>query len=43
MVAKHVNKKFAGKPRVLAINTLLQSLAVLAATFSAVAFYYYLS
>ena len=37
MVAKHVNKKFAGKPRVLAITTLLHSLAALAATFSAVA------
>ena len=33
MVAKHVNKKFAGKPRVLSINTLLHSLATLAATF----------
>ena len=45
MVAKHENKKFAGKPRVLAINTLLHSLAALAAlaaTFSAVAFYCYL-
>ena len=39
MVAKHVNKKFVGKPRVLAINTLLHSLAALAATFSAVAFF----
>ena len=36
MVAKHVNKKNAGKPRVLAINALLHSLAALAATFSAV-------
>ena len=32
MVAKHVNKKNAGKPRVLAINELLPSLVVLAAT-----------
>ena len=39
MVAKHVNKKNAGKPRVLAINGLLQSLVALAATFSAMAFY----
>ena len=37
MVAKHVNKKNAGKPRVLAINALLHSLAALASTFSAVA------
>ena len=36
MVAKHVNKKNAGKPRVLAINALLHSLAALAAIFSAV-------
>ena len=42
VVAKHVNKKNAGKPRVLAINALLHSLAALAATFSAVAFYCYL-
>ena len=42
MVAKHVNKKNAGKPRVLAINALLHSLAALTATFSAVAFYCYL-
>ena len=35
MVAKHVNKKNAGKPRVLAINALLHSLGALAATFSA--------
>ena len=42
MVAKHVNKKNAGKPRVLAINALLHSRAALAATFSAVAFYCYL-
>ena len=34
MVAKHVNKKNDGKPRVLAINALLHSLAALAATFS---------
>ena len=39
MVAKHVNKKNAGKPRVLAINALLLSLAALATTFSAVAPY----
>ena len=32
----------AGKPRVLAINALLHSLAALTATFSAVAFYCYL-
>ena len=31
MVAKHVNRKNAGKPRVLAINVLLHSLAGLAA------------
>ena len=37
MVAKHVNKKNAGKPRVLAINALLHSLAALASNFSAVA------
>ena len=42
MVAKYVNKKNAGKPRVLAINALLHSLAALTATFSAVAFYCYL-
>ena len=41
MVAKHVNKKNVGKPRVLVINALLHSLAALAATFSAVAFYCY--
>ena len=29
MVAKHVNKTNAGKPRVLAINSLLQSLVAL--------------
>ena len=42
MVAKQVNKKNAGKPRVLAINSLLHSLAALAATFSDVAFYWHL-
>ena len=42
MVAKHANKKNAGKPRVLAINTPLHSLAALVTTFSAVAFYCYL-
>jgi len=42
MVAKHVNKKNAGKPGVLAINALLHSLAALVATFRAVAFYCYL-
>ena len=31
MVAKHVHKKYAGKPRVLAINALLHSLVTLAA------------
>ena len=35
----HVNKKNAGKPRVLTINALLHSLVALAATFSAMAFY----
>ena len=39
MVAKHVNKKNAGKPRVLAIKALLHSFVALAATFSAMAFY----
>ena len=39
MVAKHVNKKNAGKRRVLAIDALLHSRAALAATFSAVAIY----
>ena len=39
MVAKLLNKKKADKPPVLAINALLHSLAALAATFSAVAFY----
>ena len=38
----HVKKKNAGKLLVLAINPLLKSLAALAASFSAVAFYYYL-
>ena len=42
MAAKHINKKNAGKPRVLAIDALLHSLAALTATFSAVAFYCYL-
>ena len=32
MVAKHVNKKNAGKPRVLVINALLHSLVALATT-----------
>ena len=41
MVAKHVNKKNATKPRVLAINALLHSLAAVAETVSAVAFYFY--
>ena len=35
----HVNQKNAGKPRVLAINALLHPLAIVAATFSDVAFY----
>ena len=39
MVAKHANKKNAGKPRVLAINAILHSLAALAETFSDVALY----
>ena len=39
MVAKHLNKKYADKSRALAINALLHSLAALAATFSAVAFF----
>ena len=34
IVAKQVNKKNADKPRVLAINSLVHSLAALAATFS---------
>ena len=42
MVAKHVNKKNAGKARVLAINALQHSLTALAATFRAVALYCYL-
>ena len=37
MVAKHLNKKYAGKSRALAIN----ALAALAATFSAVAFNFF--
>ena len=42
MVAELVNKKKAGKPRVLAIiYALLHSLTSLAATFSAVSFYCY--
>ena len=39
MVAKHVNKKNADNPLVLAINALLHSLDALAVTFSAMAFY----
>ena len=39
MVAKHVNKKNAGKPRVLVVNTPLHSHTAFAATFSAVAFF----
>ena len=42
MVAKDLNKKNAGKPRVLAINALLHSLAALVETFSDVALYCYL-
>ena len=38
MIGEHINKKNAGKPRVLAINALLHSLAALAAIFSAAAF-----
>ena len=38
MVAKHVNKKNGGKPRVLTINAFLHSLAAFGADFSAVAF-----
>ena len=38
MAAKHVDKKNAGKPRFLVINAILNSLAALAATFSAVDF-----
>ena len=41
-IAKHVNKKYAAKPRVLTINALQHSLVALAATFSAVAFYCFL-
>ena len=40
MVVKHVDKKNACKPRVLAINALLHSLFALAATFSAMALYH---
>ena len=39
---KHVNKKNAGKPRVLVIDALLHLLASLAASSSAVAFCCYL-
>ena len=42
MVAKQVNKKNAGKPRVLAIYALLHSLAALAETFNDVPLYSYL-
>ena len=42
LVAKHVNDKNTGKPRVLAINALLHLLAALAATFNAMALYCYL-
>ena len=42
MVSKHVKKKNAGKPRVLAIYSLLHSLTALAATFSDEAFYWHL-
>ena len=38
----HVHKKNAGKPRVLAINAIQHSPAALAATFSPIAFYFYL-
>ena len=38
MIGEHINKKNAGKPRVLAINALRHSLAALAAIFSAAAF-----
>ena len=38
MIGEHINKKNAGKPRVLAINALLHSLAALAAIFSAAVF-----
>ena len=41
-VAEHVNKRNAGKPRVLAVNAFVHSLAALAVTFSAVAGYCYL-
>ena len=36
---KHVNKKKAGKPHVLAISALPSSLAAIAEAFNAVAFY----
>ena len=42
MVARHVNKKNAGKPRFFVINALLHSHAALAASFSGVALYCYL-
>ena len=42
MVARHVNKKNAGKPRFFVINALLRSHAALAASFSVVALYCYL-
>ena len=42
MVAEHVNQKNAGKPRFFVINALLHSLAALAESFRAVAFYCYL-
>ena len=40
--AKHVNKKNAGKVRVLSINALRHSLTALSATLRAVALYCYL-
>ena len=40
--AKHVNKKNAGKARVLLINVLQRSLTALVATLRAVALYCYL-
>ena len=40
--AKHINKKNAGKARVLSINALQHSLTALVATFRAVALYCYL-
>ena len=42
LVTKHVNNKNTGKPRVLAINARLHSLAAFAGTFSALALYCYL-